>query len=741
MRIPSPRSALLLLLALAAPPAAPAADPPSVAGVLRPYVKTLSRPLYTWTYNPRQKLGLAADGAVEPSDPALGRYLQSRFARFWDLRLEPHPYAMASGLYVAADPVASRAFGGVGDDHWSLAQIVLDRGFRFVDVRTHGDERDHALRFSPEVEAALAAAGCDAKLPGMLLTMLESRACREIAVRTLADLDVDGILYDFRSAPLAGCGSRPSGAFILVRAEAVDLTRAKVFTAQPPTDGAAVEDRLRIRDLFARARQAGSLRPPPWPELDGVPPPAGMETWMRDSLLGCGDHAEDALPDPRGADLAGLAEAARQAPDSARAHYELGAALVREGKLAEGEEQLAEAARIDPDDAQTLADLALLKATAADPAVRNSLEAVWLAERLVGMTQYRQRFTWPKIVKLRASMVLATAYLSAGRLERARDYAEHALELAVHQRTESDTPLTLRREVEARALLAQVKGGGQAASPVAAALQLRLRVLSRPVYTFHYAPRARIGLPPSGYAAPDDPLLPAFLRGKVERYWDLSQPTAAGAAASGLWAGIDPVAGRHFGGVGDGWALAQITLPAGFRFLEVREGSAGHPDPGFPPEARRALAEAGCAVGHPAALLMQAESPACRHIAVRVLRELGVEGLLGSFPCTRFATCGQRSEGVFVLLDPASVAPDRVRLLTRDLRTGDAAADDRLRIQDLFARAREVGSERPLPWPELAAAPPPAGMEAWMREHLLGCGDWAEDGLFTAPSAVAEKRP
>jgi hypothetical protein len=712
-----------------------------VAGVLRPYVKTLSRPLYTWTYNPRQKIGLAAEGAVEPDDPALGRYLQSRFARFWDLALEVHPYSMASGLYVAADPVASRAFGGVGDHNWSLAQVVLDRGFRFVDVRTYGDERDATLRFPPETAAALAAAGCDARLPGPLLTMLESSACRAIAVRTLADLDVDGILYDFRSAPLAGCGSRPPGAFILVRAEAVELTRAQVFTAQAPADGAAVEDRLRIRDLFVRAHQAGSLRTPPWPELEGVPPPADMEAWMRESLLGCGGHAEDALPDPRGADLAALSEAARRTPASARAHYELGAALVREGKLAEGAAQLSEALRLDPDDAWTLADLATLKATAADPEVRDPMEAVWLAERLVGMTQYRQRFNWTRTVKVRASMVLAQAYLAAGRVDRAREYADHAVELSAHQRAESDTPLTARREAEARALLERVKGGGKEASPLAAALRPRLRVLGRPVYTFHYAPRARIGLPASGYLPPDDPALPAFLRGKVERYWDLSQPTAPGAAASGLWTGIDPVAGRHFGGEGEGWALAEIVLPAGFHFLDVREASEGHPDPGFPPEARRALAAAGCPVGHPAALLMQAESAACREIAVRVLRELGAEGLLGSFPRTRFSECGDRPEGVFVLLDPAAVAPDRVRLLTSDLQAGDAAAEDRLRVRDLFTRARAAGSLRSLPWPELAAAPPPAGMEGWMRDHLLGCGDWAEDRRFEAPARAAEARP
>jgi len=711
------------------------ADVPSVADALRSQVKTLSRPIYTWSYAARQKIGLPAEGPIEPEDPALAKYLQGRFGRYWDLSLEPHPYSMASGLYVAADPVASRAFGGVGEEAWSLLQMVLGRGFRFVDVRAADGERSHESRFPPAVIETLAKAGCDAVSPAGLITMLESRACRAVAVRTMADLGVDGILYDFRSAPLAGCGSRPAGAFILTRAEAVDLSSSRVFTAQAPWDGAGVEDRLRIRELFERARQAGSLRSAPWPELAGIGAPAGMEEWMREHLLGCGDHAEDDLPKPPGGALA----AARPSP----ARTSAGA--------------LEEALRRDPDDVRALEELALLRATSDDPALRDPAEAVRLAERLVGVTQYRRRLDFPKDVKVRASMALATAYAAAGKSVQALEYAEHAVEISSRQHAEPGTPPAERMAADAKALLERIRSAGPAGSPLAEVLRPRLRTLSRPVYTFHYAPRTRVGLPPSGYVAPDDPALPAFLRGKVERFWDLSVPTREGAAASGLWAGIDPVAGRHFGGAGDGWALAEIVLPEGFRFLDVREGAPGRPDPGFPPEARRLLAGEGCAVAHPAGLFMAAESPECRRIAVRVLQEIGADGLLGSFPHTRFEVCGDRPSGVFVLLDPAFVAPDRVRLLTREPGpagpagttgdTGDAAAEERLRIGDLFARARAVGSTRPPPWPELAGSPPPAGpaeMDAWIREHLLGCGGWPEDRPFAstpASAAAAEARP
>lgn len=254
-----------------------------------------------------------------------------------------------------------------------------------------------------------------------------------------------------------------------------------------------------------------------------------------------------------------------------------------------------------------------------------------------------------------------------------------------------------------------------------------IRSLSRPVYTWHCLPRARLGLPAEGYVAPGDPVLLPFLRSKVERFWDLGLPVRPMAAASGLYSGIDPVACRAFAGVGDGWVIAQVILPAGFRFLDVRSGEEGTPK--FPAEVGARLAAKGCDAPSTAGLVVMQESEACRRIAVEALRELGVDGILWSYPRTPFETCGERPDGVFILLDPDVLQPDRIRLFTKDSRAGDGGLEDRLRIRDLHLRAREEGSMRDAPWPELEGTPPPGAMEEWMRQHLFGCGGYDEDRI------------
>lgn len=263
--------------------------------------------------------------------------------------------------------------------------------------------------------------------------------------------------------------------------------------------------------------------------------------------------------------------------------------------------------------------------------------------------------------------------------------------------------------------------------PVSDSLRPFVRSLSRPVYTWHCLPRARLGLPAEGYVAPGDPVLLHFLRSKIERFWDLGLPVRPMAAASGLYSGIDPVACRAFAGVGDGWVIAQVVLPKGFRFLDVRDGEGGTPK--FPAEGRARLASEGCDARSTAGLVVMQESGACRRIAVRALRELGVDGILWSYPRTAFETCGERPDGVFILLDPETIQPDRIRLFAKDSRPDDGAMEDRLRIRDLHGKARQGGSMRDVPWPELEGTPSPDRMEEWMRQHLFGCGGHDEDRI------------
>lgn len=276
------------------------------------------------------------------------------------------------------------------------------------------------------------------------------------------------------------------------------------------------------------------------------------------------------------------------------------------------------------------------------------------------------------------------------------------------------------------ALLLAAGAGPAAGTPgLESWLGERVRTLERPVHLYHYTTRARLGLE-DGYIAPRDPRLTPYLQGKVERFWSPDAPISAGATVGGLYAATDPVAGRAFGGAGDGWALVEMVLEQGFRYLDVRDGSwsgARQRDRALPVVLTRELEGLGCEAAYPAELLLMLESRSCRQIALQVLRALGVDGLLYSFHRFDYPACGGRDEGAFVILRDDRLRLDASRLFTSVLPAADdAAAAERQRIQTLFARARQAGSTRALPWTSLEPLPAAGPFVDWMRSSLFGCG-------------------
>lgn len=410
-----------------------------MAAELAPRVRTLTRRVATYHYTTRTKMGLPSEGAVALDDPRVEEYLRERSALYWDPRFEPAPGHPIWGLYVATDPVSSRVFGGFGED-WALVRVTLPRGLRFLEVRTADAARRPEDRLPAAVREELAAAGCEAAYAADLVIDRGSLACREVALRTLLDLEVDALLYDFKAVDYPACDGSRNGAFLLLRAEALELPAARAYTAPPPADGPAAEEGRAIGELFARARAAGSTQRPIWPAPDDqVAPSAATERWMRETLFACGGYAEDRLdgrPAAAPADPAAAAElralAAERAGDDAAA-------------AAAWEEVL----RHDPDRVEALYGLAWLRATSPAPGVRDPERAVEAAEWLVELTHYMQRrstvgFDWPRHLKLRASWTVAVAYLAAGRWDRGVAYATQAVETAAAQHRAEGTPLSAR---------------------------------------------------------------------------------------------------------------------------------------------------------------------------------------------------------------------------------------------------------------------------------------------------------
>jgi Flp pilus assembly protein TadD len=104
----------------------------------------------------------------------------------------------------------------------------------------------------------------------------------------------------------------------------------------------------------------------------------------------------------------------------ANAHNNLGGVLLAQGKTGEAVREFRDAVRLQPQSASGLANLAWVLATAPRAADRDAGEAVDLAQRVVDLTGRRDA---------RALDVLAAAYASAGRFDRAQEAAAAALRL------------------------------------------------------------------------------------------------------------------------------------------------------------------------------------------------------------------------------------------------------------------------------------------------------------------------
>ena len=127
-------------------------------------------------------------------------------------------------------------------------------------------------------------------------------------------------------------------------------------------------------------------------------------------------------------------QALRSSPDHAQAHNNLGAALERQGNAAAAIDHYTRAIASKPDYAGALSRLAWLRATSADPALRDGAEAIRLAERAVAITGRSLAFPLD---------ALAAAYAESGRFE---DAVRRAEEAAAAARAAGDAPTAAQIE-------------------------------------------------------------------------------------------------------------------------------------------------------------------------------------------------------------------------------------------------------------------------------------------------------
>jgi mono/diheme cytochrome c family protein len=124
-------------------------------------------------------------------------------------------------------------------------------------------------------------------------------------------------------------------------------------------------------------------------------------------------------------------------PSSPEAHYNMGTALLMQGKRADARQYLSKAIALKPDYGLALMQLAWLLSTSLDEQVRQPAEGLRLANDAVRLTQPPSA---------RALDVLAAALAASGQYDRAATAAEAALARALEQRQVAD-PIRARLEL------------------------------------------------------------------------------------------------------------------------------------------------------------------------------------------------------------------------------------------------------------------------------------------------------
>jgi len=128
----------------------------------------------------------------------------------------------------------------------------------------------------------------------------------------------------------------------------------------------------------------------------------------------------------------------RPKADYARVHYNLGGMLVTAGDPNGALENFREALRLKPNWPDLLTDTARLLATHPDPGIRDTAQAIRLAERANQLAGYKD------VSVLEA---LATCYAAAGRFDQASNTVESAINVASAQRNEERVG-TLRKKLD-----------------------------------------------------------------------------------------------------------------------------------------------------------------------------------------------------------------------------------------------------------------------------------------------------
>ena len=217
---------------------------------IEPFVKTISRPVDVYTWEPRSSFNASA-GELAPQDSRVWDYMASEAAKFFDAK-QPLYYQGPNGVYFATDPWASREWGGSRNSlqsalaytGWSVTRVTLPVGLRFLDGRMRQP-------FPQSVVEILQQQKCAAKTMQALLT---SKSCWRSYVEIAQAVKASAVsLYFYAMAP-ASCGLHNSQTtdFIVFNTEA--LRNFATFVQEIPANDTVREERAFIKEYIQQTR-------------------------------------------------------------------------------------------------------------------------------------------------------------------------------------------------------------------------------------------------------------------------------------------------------------------------------------------------------------------------------------------------------------------------------------------------------------------------------------------------------
>ena len=219
------------------------------------YIKTLSRPIDIYTWEPRASFNSKPGEIVQAQDSRVEKLLRD-YALSFENPTEPLVFEGPNGVYFATGPFVSREWGSkqkptFGGKEWSMIRVTLPKGTRFMDGRME-------LKFTQGVQQFVGSRGCSATSMRELLNVKsrsDKKQCWTAYVEISKKLNVPVLAKFFLAVAPSYCKNHNSFITDFIVVDPKVMTNYAVFVPEIPNSDLVSEERTFIRDYWLLARQ------------------------------------------------------------------------------------------------------------------------------------------------------------------------------------------------------------------------------------------------------------------------------------------------------------------------------------------------------------------------------------------------------------------------------------------------------------------------------------------------------